>query len=342
MKVLHIHFGKEGGAERFFVNLVNALDERGVEQRVLIRPGRSWRAAIENNAVVYEGVFRRISLSRFVLSWRLKRILKEFKPDVIMTWQLRASRFMPNVKTALRISRLGDYPEHLDYYRYSEVLVCITPDMADRVKRLGWKRRVEVIPNFSNAAPIPPIARSVLDTPENGFVVVAMGRFVKRKGFAHLIRAIKEIDGAYLWLLGDGPEREELVKLVDELGLQDRVKLPGWKTDAYAYLAAADVFAITSLHEPLGNVCFEGWGAGKPTVAFRAEGPSFVMTDEVDALMVDCGDEKGLVAAITRLRDEPQLRAKLVAGGHATTHARFSKEAITASYMRLFEEATSK
>ncbi len=341
MKVLHIHFGKDGGAERFFVNLVDALGEQGVEQRVLIRPGRSWKAAIERRATVYEGVFRRISLSRFVLAWRMRRILKEFKPDVIMTWQLRASRFMPNVKTALRISRLGDYPEHLGYYRNSEVLVCITPDMAESVKRLGWTRRIEVIPNFSNAAPIPPISRSALDTPENAFVVVAMGRFVKRKGFAHLIRSIKNIEGAYLWLLGDGPEREELVKLVEELGLQERVKLPGWKTDAYAYLAAADVFAITSLHEPLGNVCFEGWGAGKPTVAFRAEGPSFVMTNEVDALMVDCADEVGLTNALTRLRDDYELREKLVKGGHATTRSRFSKEAITASYMKLFEEAAN-
>ena len=342
MKILHIHFGKDGGAERFFVNLVEALGERGIEQRALIRPDRSWRAAIERRATVYEGVFRRISLSRFVLAWRMRRILKEFKPDVIMTWQLRASRFMPNVKTALRISRLGDYPEHLGYYRNSEVLVCITPDMADSVKRLGWTRRVEVIPNFSNATPIPPISRSALDTPEKAFVVVAMGRFVKRKGFAHLIQSVKNIEGAYLWLLGDGPEREELVKLVEELGLQERVKLPGWKTDAYAYLAAADVFAITSLHEPLGNVCFEGWGAGKPTVAFRAEGPSFVMTNEVDALMVDCADEVGLTNALTRLRDDPELREKLVEGGHATTRARFSKEAITASYMKLFEEAANK
>lgn len=342
MKVLHIHFGKEGGAERFFVNLVNALGEQRVEQRVLIRPGRSWRAAIENAAVVYEGVFRRISLSRFLLSWRLRRIVKDFKPDVIMTWQLRASRFMPNTKTALRISRLGDYPEHLGYYRNSEVLVCITPDMAERVKSLGWERRIDVIPNFSNATPIPPISRRALDTPEDAFVVVAMGRFVKRKGFAHLIRVIKDMEGACLWLLGDGPEREELSKLVEELGLQDRVKLPGWKTDAYAYLAAADVFAITSLHEPLGNVCFEGWGAGKPTVAFRAEGPSFAMTNEVDALMVDCGDEKGLADAINRLRNDSALREKLVEGGHATTRERFSKQAITDAYLKLFEKASIK
>jgi glycosyltransferase involved in cell wall biosynthesis len=333
---MHIHFGKEGGAERFFVNLVNALHDRGVEQRVLIRPDRSWRKDIEESAVIYEGVFRRISLSRFFLSARFRRVLDEFKPDVIMSWQLRASRFMPDYPSAKRISRLGDYPEHLDYYRQSQILVCITPDMADSVRKHGWKKQIEVIPNFSNAAPVPPVSRSTMTTPDDAFVVVGMGRFVKRKGFDGLIRAVSKVGNAYLWLLGDGPERENLEALVTELNIGDRVRFTGWRSDAYAYLAAADTFAITSLHEPLGNVCFEGWGAGIPTIASRAEGPSWVMSDQVDSLMFDCGDDEAIAAAILRLRDDPALRQRLVDGGHATMNARFSKEIITSAYLELF------
>lgn len=341
MKVMHIHFGKEGGAERFFVNLVNALHDRGVEQRMLIRPDRSWKKDIEPCGPVYEGVFRRISLSRFILSLRLKRILKDFQPDVIMAWQLRASRFMPDYPGARRISRLGDYPEHLGYYTNVETLVCITPDIAAKVRALGWKRDVEVIPNFTRARPSPPVERASLDTPPGAFVVVGMGRFVRRKGFDTLIRAVKKLEGTYLWLLGDGPEKESLQALVAELGIADRVRFTGWQTDAYSYLAAADAFAITSLHEPLGNVCFEGWGAGKPTVSSRAEGPSWVMSDEKDALMVDCGDADQLAAALGRLRDDAGLRARLVEGGRHTLEHRFSEEAISQSYLKLFATGSS-
>lgn len=46
-KILRFHYGKDGGAERFFVNLVNALGERSVEQQFIIRPRRSWRGKIE-------------------------------------------------------------------------------------------------------------------------------------------------------------------------------------------------------------------------------------------------------------------------------------------------------
>ncbi|OHV83899.1 glycosyltransferase [Ensifer sp. LCM 4579] len=342
MKVMHIHFGKEGGAERFFVNLVNALHERGVEQRALIRPGRSWYDQIKGSARIHEGTFRRISLSRFLLQWRMHRILQDFQPDVIMAWQLRASRFMPAYKGAYRISRLGDYPEHLGYYSNVETLVCITPDMAARVRALGWKRDVEVIANFTRAVPVAPVARSQMETPDDAFVVVGMGRFVKRKGFDGLLRAVKRIDGAYLWLIGDGPEREQLERLTDELDLRSRVRFAGWQTNAYGYLAAGDVFVINSLHEPLGNVCFEGWGAGKPTVASRAEGPSWVMTDEADALMVDCGDDEGLANAIRRLRDDPALRQRLSIGGRETLRTRFSEEAITNAYLELFAKGVAR
>ncbi|HTO32341.1 MAG TPA: glycosyltransferase [Pararhizobium sp.] len=336
MKVMHYHFGKEGGAERFFVNLVNALHDRGIEQRMLIRPDRSWRKDLEGCGVVYEGVFRRVSLSRFILQARMNRVLREFQPDVIMAWQLRASRFMPLWKDSFRISRLGDYPEHLGYYTNVQTLVCITPDMAESVRKMGWTRDVEVITNFTRAKPVTAIQRSELQTPENAFVVVGMGRFVPRKGFDHLIKAVRDVQNAYLWLLGDGPERENLIKLASDLGISDRVRFPGWKTNAYGYLAAADVFAITSLHEPLGNVCFEGWGAGKPTIAARAEGPSWVMTNEVDALMVDCADAAGLTVAIERLRNDPDLRRRLIDGGQTTLQNRFSEEVISNAYIDLF------
>ena len=53
-KVLHMHFGKEGGAERFLVTLARALAERGVEQRFIIRPDRIWRDEVATLGPVIE------------------------------------------------------------------------------------------------------------------------------------------------------------------------------------------------------------------------------------------------------------------------------------------------
>jgi glycosyltransferase involved in cell wall biosynthesis len=342
MKVLHIHFGKEGGAERFLVNLAHSLHGRGVEQRMLIRPDRTWKEEIGRYGQVYEGIFRRYSPSRFLFAARLRLILRDFQPDVILAWQMRASRALPNYKKARRISRLGDYPHHLNYYRNAEILVCNTPDIARKVGELGWQRGLEVITNFTYSLPGPVVSREALQTPDDAFVVVGMGRFVRRKGFHTLVQAMAKVENAYLWLLGEGVERENLERQVDELGIRDRVRFAGWQTNVYSFLAAADVLAVPSTHEPLGNVCLEGWCAEKPIVSTRSEGPSWMMSDEKDGLLVDCEDFEALAAAIRRIRDDPALRQRLVEGGRQTMRERFSEEAVTDAYLRLFETGTSK
>ena len=111
MKVIHIHFGKEGGAERFFVNLVNSFAERGVAQKFIIRPNRIWRDEIADCGEIVENHFRRLSISQYWLHWKTRKLVREFQPDAIVSWMPRASRLMPKNGSALKITRLGDFPK---------------------------------------------------------------------------------------------------------------------------------------------------------------------------------------------------------------------------------------
>ena len=61
-RVLHFHFGKEGGAERFFVNLATAFKQRGVEQKFFIRPNRTWEQDIAKLGPITKTNFRHLSL----------------------------------------------------------------------------------------------------------------------------------------------------------------------------------------------------------------------------------------------------------------------------------------
>jgi len=58
MRIFHTHFGRDGGAEKFFVSLVRSLSEAGIEQTALIRPGRAWRNQLPANVEVHEGLPR--------------------------------------------------------------------------------------------------------------------------------------------------------------------------------------------------------------------------------------------------------------------------------------------
>ncbi len=337
MKVVHIHFGKDGGSERFFVTLLNGLHERGVEQKIFIRPKRIWRGDIERCGEIFEGTFNKISLYRFVLTARLKRVVREFQPDAVLAWAPRASGMLPRGLPCLTISRLGDYPLRLNYYGNTDVIVGNTPGIVERVKDLGWERRTEVISNFTRFGTAAPADRNDFGTPPDAFLIAAMGRFVPRKGFHTLLDAVAKLPDAWLWLLGDGEQREPLEQQARELGISERVKFLGWHHDTAPFLAAADAFVMPSSHEPLGNVILEAWGLEKPVVSSRAEGPSWMMTDGEDGLLVDIGDSAGFAAALQKLQQSPALREQLVRGGTRTLNSRFSQRAITDAYLRLFE-----
>lgn len=336
MKVIHFHFGKDGGAERFFVHLANALAERGVEQTSIIRPGRAWRREIEGATKIKESHFRNLSLDRLLLPLKVKHMARREKPDVLMAWAPRASELMPDYKEALKISRLGDYPTRLSYFKNTDCIVCNTPGIAERVLSLGWKRQVKVISNFTDAERVEPVDRAMLDTPADVPVVISMGRFVERKGFHTLIEAIAKLPGAYLWLLGDGEERDSLQKLAADLGISNRVRFAGWQKDARPFLAAADVFVMASSHEPLGNVILEAWAQGTPVVSSRSEGPEWFMRDGENGLMVDIGDADGFAHAVERIVNAPELAKQLAERGYQTLVSQFSKEAITDAYLKLF------
>lgn len=336
MKVIHFQFGKEGGAERFFVQLVNAFARRGLEQTIVIRPGRLWRDEVHPSIDVIESNFRNLSLDRLLLPLKVKRLAETMKPNAIFSWATRASRLMPKHPSAIKLSRLGDYPTNLDYFKNTDVLVCNTPGIATHVKSMGWTRGVEVISNFTDDVRVSPIDRGALNTPESALVVMSMGRFVPRKEFPLLVSAVARIPGAYLWLAGEGDERANIEKTASELGVLDRVRFLGWQKNVRPYLAAADIFVMPSRHEPLGNVILEAWAQDRPVISTRAEGPIWFMRDGMNGLLVKIGDAEGLARAIGRLKDDAPLRDRLAAGGRETLMKQFSEAAIVDAYVKLF------
>jgi len=342
MKVMHFHFGKDGGAERFFVHLVNALGRRDVEQKVVIRPNRVWRKEIEAVADITESHFRNASIDRLLLPMRVKRTAQTWQPDAMFSWMPKGSRLMPRYDGCVRIARLGDYPLRLDYFKNIDVLVCNTPGIAEHVQGMGWPRGIEVISNFTNTERVTPIDREALDTPTDARVISTMGRFVPRKGIDVVIKAVAQMPDTYLWIVGDGEQRDNLTQLVRKLGLENRVRFAGWQADPRPFVAASDAFAMASSHEPLGNVVLEAWAQRVPVVSTRCEGPSWFMQDGRDGLMIDIADDDGCAAALTRILDDAALAKRLVEGGEQTLLQQFSEEAVASAYIKLFASRPGK
>jgi glycosyltransferase involved in cell wall biosynthesis len=296
---------------------------------------------LDKSVKVIESHFRTASLDRVLLPLRVRSMIRHWKPDGVLGWMPKGAKLVPNEAGPVKLSRLGDYPTSLRKFRNIDTLVCNTPGIARHVRDMGWPRGVEVISNFTETAVVPSVARRTLDTPDDAYVVSSMGRFVPRKGFDVLIRMLAERPDVYLWLVGGGEQEHNLRALAAEVGVADRVRFAGWQQDPRPYIAASDCFAMSSSHEPLGNVVLEAWAQDVPVVSTRSEGPNWFMRDGENGLMVGIGDHQGFGAAIDRLRSDAGLVRRIVAGGRRTLDDMFSEDAVVKAYIDLISAGSA-
>ncbi|MBM3518063.1 MAG: glycosyltransferase, partial [Alphaproteobacteria bacterium] len=196
--------------------------------------------------------------------------------------------------------------------------------------------RTHYLPNFVDARPAAPLARQALGCPETAPLLLALGRLHANKAFDVLLRALVALPGAHLCIAGEGPERTTLTALARTLGVADRTGFLGWRDDAPALLATADVLVCPSRREPLGNVVIEAWAHGCPVVAAAAAGPAGLIRDDASGLLVPVEDVAALAAAITRALADAGLRRRLIAGGRAAHAADFTEEAVVRRYLEFF------
>lgn len=335
MKILQLLAGGEtGGAELFFTRLVCALDERNIDQHLVVR-----RHPARNSLFVEKKIpFHEIRYGNLfdVYSWcRLKNIARTYGPDIVMSWMNRASHFAPKGPWK-NVGRLGGY-YNLKYYKNCQYLVCNTKDICKYVVEQGWPPdRAIYIPNFVNEDRSPAIERSEANTPQHVPLVVAAGRLHHNKAMDTLIAAMAHVDGSYLWIAGTGPKESRLKKMVGDLGLQDRVRFLGWRDNISSVYAAADIFVCPSRHEPLGNVVLEAWAQEIPVIATMSKGPGELVSDMVNGLLVPVDNPVAMAAAIKKLVTDKSLAYNLVTAGRKSYEEGFSKKIVVDQYLQFF------
>jgi glycosyltransferase involved in cell wall biosynthesis len=233
------------------------------------------------------------------------------------------------------------------YYKLSRFRNCawhagVTRDIARHIIEQGAPaERVSTLHTFAAIETADPVARESLDTPLDAPVVLALARLHWKKGIDTLLDALAQLPGVYGWIAGSGPLEAELKQRAETLGLNDRVRFLGWRTDRAALLGACDVVAFPSRYEPFGTVTVEAWAAGKPLVVADAAGPAATVTNEVNALLVPKDNVEALRDALKRVLEEGGLTCTLVANGKRAYEAGFTKQAFVRAAMALYERIKS-
>lgn len=193
------------------------------------------------------------------------------------------------------------------FYRRADAVIAVSQAMADDlVPRMGLpSNRVRVIRNPVVTPALADLAAAPSPHPwlEEGVpVVVGMGRFTRQKDFPTLLQAFARLCGhtpARLVLLGDGTGRAVCTQLAHELGIADRVLLPGFAINPYAWLARARLFVLSSRWEGSPNALAEALALGVPCVATDClSGPRELLAEGRYGALVPVGDAPGLADAM--------------------------------------------
>jgi len=337
---------RQGGAEIFFLRLAAALQRAGEPQRVLIRrdPARARtlrEAGIEVAELAFGGVLDWVTRLRF------RQEIAEWRPDIVLTWMSRATRFCPR-GDFVHVARLGGYYD-LKYYRGCDHLIGNTRAIVEYAMQKGWPReRIDYVPNFvpDAGAPAAEPPRDACGSRPRAPLALALGRLHPNKGFDLLLEALAATREVHMWIAGDGPLRVQLERLASRLGVSERVRFLGWRDDVPALLAGADLLVCPSLREPLGNVVIEAWSAGLPVVATASDGPAGLIEDGESGILVPLpgdpgGGPQALARAIERVCKDSELRGKLGKAGRRHYEAEFTEEAVVARYRGFFDRVAS-
>ncbi len=353
-----------GGAERVMIELANHWAGRGWSITLIHYGSPDVPAAFPLDPRVREvplGLHRvsgnpiaavRNNLHRIRV---VRRAIRESRPDVVLSFMANVVALLATLGLRVpvlvsehrgprgELSRTWELLREITYRRAAFV-VMLTQSALDHLSP-ALRRRGAIVPNPLPAAFLarPPLATE--DAATTDPIILGLGRLGPEKGFDVLMEAFARIAPQHpavkvvIW--GEGDSRPDLERRRQELGLVDRVELPGNTAEPERELASASIFVLSSRKEGLPMALIEAMAMGRPSIAFDCEhGPRDIITDGVDGILLPPGDMEGLAAAMDRLLSDDALRTEL--GRRAVAvRERYTIEAVTARWEALFAAAMS-
>ncbi len=197
----------------------------------------------------------------------------------------------------------------------------------------------EVIPLGIPRPPRSRPDRAKLGLHQDDFLMISVGRLVRRKRTDELVHLLRHIDrpGCRLIVVGDGPEESRVRKIAHRLGVDDRVVLTGFVDDRTKsdLLAASDVFVSASQHEGFGLVFLEAMAQGLPVVCYDNGGQTDYLNHELNGMVVPLNDANGMLKAVRSLFDDRNLKNTIRRRNLSDIEALFI-ESSAQKYERLF------
>lgn len=320
---------KGGGAERVLIDILNNLDQTKFDITLIV---------LQQQGVYINQIPLGIKVKYLLkgskrMYWLQSRIIKYFRKwyyslkikeqydieiaflegmatNLIANSRNKRSKKIAWIHTDMYINNwtknmfyFGD--ETRCYKKFDELIFVSNDSMS------AFNRRFKGISTTQKVIPNPIIPDQIIKKSEafeivyNNKTVVAVGRLNAQKGFDLLIQAFSKLVEQFkvnLVIIGEGPQHNELERLVKTLNLTKSVKLIGYQENPYPYIKAADLFVSSSRMEGYPVVLLEALVLGKAIVATEIRGNMELLSEGDAGLLCDCSVE-GLVKALSEVLD---------------------------------------
>jgi len=367
IKVLHIipNFGT-GGAERFVVDLLENTDRKKFDVAAVSLYGETGtilekEVRSKNLKVYYLDKHRGLDLSMIP---KLYRLIKHCRPDVVHShcyvlryalWPSIFCHVPVRVHTFRSIAQkevdwVGKLIHKIAFTFGGVVPVSISEEVADSVRLVyGAKLQSPVIFNGVDTKRFA-CSNCKKEKQEGGEIILLhVGRFSPSKNHKLLIEAfsyaLNQNPNLRLWLVGDGELRPSIEEMVQKLGLGDRIRFLGTRSDIPKLMACSDIFVLSSKWEGLPLVVIEAMAAGKPVVATAVGGVPELVENGLTGLLVPSDNANALAEALLLLAEDPELRQVMGQKGQKKAIDRFdisrTAREYEALYCKLLEERKS-
>lgn len=195
-------------------------------------------------------------------------------------------------------------------YRFSSTLVIQTNGVAEFYHSMIDSKKIAVVPNpIEETIPLPEVVNRQK-------VIGAMGRLVRSKGFDTLLQAfaicVKVFPEWKLRILGQGPEKENLIELAHQLRIVDKVEFLGLISNPGDQLLKMSIFVLSSRFEGFPNALAEAMSCGLPVIATDCDyGPREMFVDESEGYLVSVDDVDALAKKMILLMSDSELRSNM-------------------------------
>ncbi len=281
------------GGDKFKVLLINALGE--------------WNNVIDiKTHSFYKNFYSKLPQGGFLKSrfsysiifllsiYPLYKFLKNYKPDYIIAHLITSLPIFLfkifNFDTKL-ILRISGYPK-LNFVRKFfwklcskniHIVTCPSEELKDQLNRLNIFEKKKIVVLYDSVINIKEVKKKreefISDDIKKNDYFLSIGRFTKQKNFDLLIDAFYEfnkINNKYkLFIIGEGEEKEKIVKKINNLDMQKEIHLLGFKNNVYKYLKNSQAFILSSLWEEMGFVIIESAACNTSVISSNCpNGPS--------------------------------------------------------------------